>query len=66
MAEALDPRLLQILVCPVTHETLEHDTARGELVSRGAGLAYPIRNGVPVMLPEEARKLDAEASEAGA
>lgn len=66
MPDALDPRLLQILVCPVTHEPLEHDSARGELVSRGAGLAYPIRNGVPVMLPEEARKLEPEAAEAGA
>lgn len=55
----LDPRLLQILVCPVTHGPLEHDAAAGELVSRAAGLAYPIRDGVPVMLPEEARRLDA-------
>lgn len=56
---AFDPRLLQILVCPVTHAPLEHDVARGELVSREAGLAYPIRDGVPVMLPEEARRLEA-------
>ncbi len=55
---AFDPRLLEILVCPVTHGALEHDPARGELVSREAGLAYPIRDGVPVMLPEEARRLD--------
>ena len=53
-----DPRLLEILVCPVSHGPLEHDRARGELVSREAGLAYPIRGGVPVMLPEEARRLD--------
>ena len=60
-SRTLDPRLLQILVCPVTHGPLEHDAAAGELVSRAAGLAYPIRDGVPVMLPEEARKLDADA-----
>ena len=63
---AFDPRLLQILVCPVTHARLEHDAARGELVSREAGLAYPIRDGVPVMLPEEARRLDAPDSGAAA
>ena len=57
-SHAFDPRLLQILVCPVTHGPLEHDAGRGELVSRQAGLAYPIRDGVPVMLPEEARRLD--------
>lgn len=53
-----DPRLLEILVCPVTHGALEYDRAAGELISRGAKLAYPIRDGVPIMLPEEARKLD--------
>lgn len=57
----IDPRLLAMLVCPVTHGPLEHDAAAGELVSRQAGLAYPIRDGVPVMLPEEARRLDAGA-----
>ena len=57
-----DPRLLEILVCPVTHGALEHDAARGELVSREAGLAYPIRDGVPVMLPEEARRLDGDVA----
>ena len=46
-----------MLVCPVTHATLEYDRARGELISRSARLAYPIRDGVPVMLPEEAREL---------
>lgn len=55
-----DPRLLEILVCPVTRGPLRHDPARGELVSAEAGLAYPIREGVPVMLPEEARRLDEE------
>ncbi|HEY8573542.1 Trm112 family protein [Phenylobacterium sp.] len=54
----VDPRLLEILVCPVTHGPLELDRARGELVSRGARLAYPIRDGVPIMLPEEARALE--------
>ena len=54
----LDPRLLEILVCPVTHGPLTHDRERGELVSKSARLAYPIRDGVPIMLPEEARTLD--------
>ncbi len=53
----VDPRLLEILVCPVTHGPLELDRARGELVSRSARLAYPIRDGVPIMLPEDAREL---------
>ena len=53
----VDPRLLEILVCPVTRGPLEFDRARGELVSRSARLAYPIRDGVPIMLPEEARDL---------
>ena len=53
----VDPRLLEILVCPVTHGPLEYDRAKGELISRGARLAYPIRDGVPIMLPEEAREL---------
>ena len=54
----VDPRLLEILVCPVTHSALEYDREKGELISRGAKLAYPIRDGVPIMLPEEARQLD--------
>ncbi|WP_411286905.1 Trm112 family protein [Phenylobacterium sp.] len=53
----VDPRLLEILVCPVTHGPLEFDRAKAELVSRSARLAYPIRDGVPIMLPEEAREL---------
>jgi uncharacterized protein YbaR (Trm112 family) len=53
----LDPRLLEILVCPVTHGPLEYDRAAGELISRKANLAYPVRDSVPVMLPEEARAL---------
>jgi uncharacterized protein YbaR (Trm112 family) len=54
----LDPRLLEILVCPVTKGPLEYDRAAGELVSRSAGLAYPIRDGIPIMLPDEARALE--------
>lgn len=57
-ATRLDPRLLEILVCPLTRSTLEYDAARQELVSRAARLAYPIRDGIPIMLPEEARKLE--------
>ena len=53
----VDPRLLEVLVCPVTHGPLEFDRAKGELISRSARLAYPIRDGVPIMLPEEAREL---------
>lgn len=53
----VDPRLLEVLVCPVTRGPLEYDRAAGELISRSARLAYPIRDGVPVMLPEEAREL---------
>jgi uncharacterized protein YbaR (Trm112 family) len=53
-----DPKLLEILVCPVTRSTLSYDSERQELVSRAAKLAYPIRDGVPIMLPEEARPLD--------
>jgi uncharacterized protein YbaR (Trm112 family) len=54
----VDPRLLEILVCPVTRGPLEFDRAKGELISRSAKLAYPIRDGVPIMLPEEARELE--------
>ena len=53
----LDPWLLERLVCPVTRQPLRYDEAAQELVSEAAGLAYPIRDGVPVMLPEEARRL---------
>ena len=55
-----DPKLLEILVCPLTKSTLHYDRDRQELVSRAAGLAYPIRGGVPVMLPGEARTLSDE------
>jgi uncharacterized protein YbaR (Trm112 family) len=54
----LDPRLLEILVCPVTHGALVYDRVANELISKGAKLAYPVRDGVPIMLPEEARELD--------
>jgi uncharacterized protein YbaR (Trm112 family) len=54
----VDPRLLEILVCPLTRGPLTYDRARGELISAKAGLAYPIRDGIPIMLPEEARTLE--------
>jgi uncharacterized protein len=54
----LDPKLLEILVCPLTKTSLDYDPERQELISRAAGLAYPIRDGIPIMLPDEARKLD--------
>jgi uncharacterized protein YbaR (Trm112 family) len=54
----VDPKLLEMLVCPVTKSLLEYDARRQELISRAARLAYPIRDGVPIMLPEEARTLE--------
>jgi uncharacterized protein YbaR (Trm112 family) len=54
----IDRRLLEILVCPLTKNTLEYDSARQELISRSARLAYPIRDGIPIMLPDEARILE--------
>ena len=54
----VDPRLLEILVCPLTKSTLTYDRAANELISQKAGLAYPIRDGIPIMLADEARKLD--------
>ncbi len=56
-ATRVDPRLLELLVCPLTKESLDYDAARQELISRRAKLAYPIRDGIPIMLPEEARQL---------
>jgi uncharacterized protein len=53
----VDPKLLEILVCPVTKGPLVYDRGRQELISKKAGLAYPIREGIPVMLPDEARPL---------
>ena len=52
-----DRRMLEALICPRTHTTLTYDAEKQELVSKAAGLAYPIRNGIPVMLPDEARTL---------
>jgi uncharacterized protein YbaR (Trm112 family) len=54
---SIDPELLAVLVCPVTRGALRYDPEREELVSEAAGLAYPVRDGVPVMLVEEARRL---------
>ena len=54
----VDPKLLEILVCPLTKGPLIYDRAAGELISQQAGLAYPIRDGIPIMLPAEARKLE--------
>ena len=54
----VDPKLLEILVCPVTKTTLEYDRERQELISRAAKLAFPIRDGIPILLEEEARALD--------
>lgn len=53
-----NPKLLEALVCPITRSTLSYDAARQELVSKAAGLAFPIRNGIPVMLVDEARQLE--------
>ena len=57
-ASSVDPKLLEILVCPLTKGPLEYNAAQQELISRKARLAYPIRDGIPIMLPEEARKID--------
>lgn len=53
----IDPKLLELLVCPLTKSRLDYDADAQELISRGARLAYPIRDGIPIMLPEEARPL---------
>ena len=58
-----DPRLLELLICPVTRTPLKYDRARQELVSHKARLAYPIRDGLPIMLENEARSIDGEAQE---
>lgn len=62
MKNALDVKLLELLACPLTKGPLVWDEARGELVSKLARLAYPVRDGIPVMLPSEARTVDPEAS----
>ena len=56
-ARIVDPKLLEILVCPVTKTRLDYDAEKQELISKAAGLAYPIRDGIPIMLPDEAREL---------
>ena len=56
-ARKVDPKLLELLVCPVTKTRLEYDAEKQELISKAAGLAYPIRDGIPIMLPDEAREL---------
>jgi uncharacterized protein len=56
--DAINPKLLEILVCPVTKGPLEYDAEKQELISRSAKLAYPIRHGIPIMVPEEARQLE--------
>lgn len=60
----IDPKLLELLVCPLTKKTLRHDVEAEELVSEAAGLAYPIRGGVPILLPSEARSLRDEDGDA--
>jgi uncharacterized protein YbaR (Trm112 family) len=57
MTHSADPKLLEILVCPLTKTSLDYDAQKQELISRAAGLAFPIRNGVPILLLDEARKL---------
>ena len=61
----MDPKLLEMLVCPVTKGPLVYDRERSELISRSARLAYPVRDGIPIMLEDEARKLSPEEWEAG-
>lgn len=58
----VDPKLLEILICPLTKGPLEYDRERQELISRSAGVAYPIREGIPIMLIDEARPLDNDAA----
>lgn len=57
-ATEIDPKLLEILVCPLTKSTLRYDRERQELISDKAGLAFPIRDGIPIMLADEARQID--------
>ena len=58
----VDPKLLEILVCPLTKGPLDYDEAAQELISRQAGLAFPIRDGIPILLVDEARELDEDGS----
>lgn len=57
---AIDPKLLEMLVCPLTRDTLVYDRKNQELISKKAGLAYPIKDGIPIMLIDEARKIEEE------
>ena len=61
----LDPKLLEILVCPLTKGPLNHNAEACELVSEQAGLAYPVRDGIPIMLVDEARRLDNQSPPSG-
>ena len=63
---SVDPKLLEILVCPLTKGPLRYDRERQELISDRAGLAYPIRDGIPIMLPDEARPVDTDAGHGAA
>ena len=65
-AGGVDPKLLEILVCPLTKGPLRYDRERQELISEQAGLAYPIREGIPIMLADEARRLDDGSERGGA
>jgi len=58
MTNTLDPKLLEIEVCPMTRQSLTYDKDRGELIRRAANLAYPVRDGIPILLIDEARQLD--------
>mgnify|MGYP001166231720 FL=1 len=58
MSKEIDPKLLEILVCPLTKEALTWDRENNELISKKAGLAYQVKDGIPIMLPDEARKID--------
>jgi uncharacterized protein YbaR (Trm112 family) len=60
-SSGVDPKLLEILVCPVTKGPLRYDAEKQELISEKAGLAYPIRDGIPIMLIDEARRLEPDA-----
>ena len=64
-APKVDPKLLEILVCPLTKGPLRYDAAAGELISEQAGLAFPVRDGIPIMLVDEARQLDDTAPSSG-
>jgi len=59
--ERCDPEILELLVCPLTKKPLDYDEAKQELISRTAGLAYPIKNGIPIMLVDHARQIDDDA-----